>query len=83
MLVSLLHPFKEISFSCQIILTKQIFPKMTIFFDIFSKKKKKKKNFGRDSELLHGLKRLRDIFHGKIEHSWLYRKTYGLKKGGT
>jgi hypothetical protein len=30
--------------------------------------------FCRGSELLHGLKRLRDIFHGKIEHSWLCRE---------
>ena len=38
LLVSLIHPLKEIGFSCQIVLTKQIFPKMTIFFDIFQKK---------------------------------------------
>ena len=37
--------------------------------------------FSRDSELLHGLKRLRDIFHGKIEHSWLYRELTAWKKG--
>ena len=53
------------------VLAKQIFPKMTLFF-LF---------FGCDSELLHGLKRLRDIFHGKIEHSWLYRELTAWKKG--
>ena len=37
LLVSLLHPLKEISFSCQIILTKQICPKMTIFLTFFQK----------------------------------------------
>ena len=62
MLVSLFHPLKEIGFSCQIVLTKQIFPKMTIFFDIFQKKN----FFFDDSELLHGLERLRDIFHEKF-----------------
>ena len=47
---------------------------MTIFFDIFQKKID-------DSELLHGLERLRDIFHGKIEHSWLCREPTVWKWG--
>ena len=34
-----------------------------------------------DSELLHGLERLRDIFHGKIEHSWLCREPTVWKWG--
>ena len=77
LLVSLLHPLKEIGFSCQIVLTKQIFPKLTIFFDIFQKKI----FFSDDSELLHGLERLHDIFHGKIEHSWLCREPTVWKWG--
>ena len=37
--------------------------------------------FCRGSELLHVFKRLRDIFHGKIEHSWLCRQPTAWKKG--
>ena len=34
-----------------------------------------------DPDLLHGLERLCDIFHGKIEHSWLCRQPTAWKKG--
>ena len=79
LLVSLFHPLKEIEFSCQIVLTKQIFPKMTIFFYIFQKFFFF--FFFDNSELLHGLERLRHIFHGKIEHSWLCREPTVWKMG--
>ena len=57
------------------VLAWQICPKMTFFFDIFQF------FFCRGSDLLHVFKRLRDIFHGKIEHSWLCREPMARKKG--
>jgi hypothetical protein len=61
------------------VLAWQICPKMTFFFDIFQIFQIF--FFSRGSELLHGFKWLRDIFHGKIEHSWLCRKPMARKKG--